>query len=170
MAGIGNQLGRRGITAGGNPTRYHTCDLPPATTTTGTDTTPVITETYIARVIVDFTSQLTGIAVLNGSAAAGNLNVILYDANGYPVASSGAVAQSGTAAYQSVPFTAAVTVVGPAVYYVGLQCSSTSARFRSHTISMVPASKKTGEVFGTVTAITPPTTFTTALGPIATTY
>jgi hypothetical protein len=170
MATVGAHLGRRGITAIGNPTRYHTGDLPPATTTTGTDTTPSITETYIARVVVKFSTTLTGIAVLNGSAVAGNLNVILYDADGNPVASSGAVAQSGTAAYQSVPFSAAVPVVGPAVYYVGLQCSSTSARFRTHIISVVPASKKTAETFGTATAITVPTTFTTGQGPIASTY
>jgi len=170
MAGSGNLLGRRGITANGNPTRYHSCDAPPIATTTGTDTTPVITETYFSRVIIHYTAQLTGIAVLNGSAVAGNLNVILYDVDGKPVASSGSVAQSGTAAYQSVPFSAAVTVVGPGVYYVGLQCSSTSARFRSHAISMCPAGKKTGETFGTATAITVPTTFTADQGPIASTY
>lgn len=170
MATVGAHLGRRGITAIGNPTRYHSCDIPPVATTTGTDTTPVITETYLSRVIVHYTAPLTGIAILNGSNVAGNLNVILYDADGQPVASSGAVAQSGTAAYQSVPFTAPVTVVGPEVYYIGLQCSSTSARFRSHPISVVPAGKKTGETFGTVTAITPPTTFTAGQGPISSTY
>jgi hypothetical protein len=170
MAGSGAQLGRRGITAGGNPTKFHTGAMPPAATTTGTDTTPVITETYIAEVFVPCTALLTGISVLNGSAVAGNLNAILFDANGQPVASSGSVAQSGTAAYQALPFTATVTVVGPATYFVGLQCSSTSARFRSHVINTMGASKKTGETFGTVTAITAPTTFTTGLGPIASTY
>jgi hypothetical protein len=170
MATVGAHLGRRGITAVGNPTRYHTADVPPLTTTTGTDTTPVVTETYLARIVVHYSTTLTGISVLNGSAVAGNLNAILYDADGQVVASSGAVAQSGTAAYQALPFTAPVTVVGPAVYYVGLQCNNTSARFRSHILSVVPGGKKTGETFGTATAITPPTTFTTGLAPIASTY
>lgn len=170
MAGNGRHLGRRGITATGNPTAFGTCHGLPHAATSGTDTTPVVTETYIAGVFVPYTATLTGISVLNGSAVAGNLNAILYDSNGYIVASSGSVAQSGTASLQALPFTAAPTVVGPAQYYVGLQCSSTSARFRSHTIGVDAAGKKTGETFGTATNITPPTTFTTALGPIATTY
>jgi hypothetical protein len=170
MAGSGNHLGRRGITAGGNPTKFHTCAAPPATTTTGTDVTPSITETYIAEVFIPCTALLTGISLLNGSAVAGNVLLTIFDANGFPVVSTASTAQAGTAAYQAVPFSAPTTVTGPATYFIGLECSSTSARFRSHIINTMGASKKTGETYGTVTAITPPTTFTTGLGPIASTY
>ena len=107
--------------------------------------------------------------MLNGSAAAGNITAHLYDANGKPMAKSASTAQSGTAAYQTLAFTAAIPVPGPARYFVGLQCSSTSARFRSHPLGNFIAGKKTGETYGTATAITT-STFTADLGPICALY
>jgi hypothetical protein len=77
-------------------------------------------------------------------------------------------AQSGTDAYQRVPFTAAYSEIGPGTFYILAQFNNTSARFNTHTLGNFGASKKTGETFDTFTTITPPTTFTTALGPIST--
>ncbi len=59
---------------------------------------------------------------------------------------------------------------GPGTYYVLVQFNNTGARFNTHTFGDFGASKKTGEVFGTFTTITPPTTFTTAQGPYASLY
>jgi hypothetical protein len=170
MADIGKHLGRRGIAARGLHTSNATGDAAPTTTTTGTDTTPVITETYIAEVFIPHNQTVTGISLLNGSAAAGNVTAILYDENGRALGQSASTAQSGTAAYQAFPLATAVSAIGPAQYFVGVQFSSTSARFRTHTIGAFPASKKTGETYGTATTITTPTTFTTAVGPIASVY
>lgn len=148
---------------------FHSGRAAPFTTTSGTDTTPVVTETYIVEVFVDHNVTLTGVKLLNGSAAAGNITAHLYDANGKPMAKSASTAQSGTAAYQAFAFSSAITVPGPARYFVGIQCNNTSARFRSHPLGNFIAGKKTGETYGTATAITT-STFTADLGPICDLY
>ena len=170
MATAGQLAFKGGITARGNVSVFATGDVPPTTTTTGTDTTPVVTETYIARVFIPINTLVTGITALNGSAVAGNVTAILYDKDGYPVAQSASTAQSGTAAYQAFAFTAAYNAVGPGLYFIGLQFNNTSARFRTHILGAFTAFKKTGETYGTATQITSPNSFTTAQGPIASTY
>ena len=164
---------QRGIDAAlpyAGPTVFATGSAPPATTTTGTDTTPSITETYLAEVFVPMNATLTGVSILNGSAVAGNVTVHLYDSDGKPIVKSASTAQSGTAAYQAIPFASTFNAKGPAKYLVGVQFDSTSARFRTHILGVFGASKKTGETYGTATAVTFPTTFTTAQGPIASVY
>lgn len=152
------------------PTSFATGQAPPPTATTGTDTTPVTTETYVSSVFIPANTTLTGIAVLNGSAVAGNITVALADSNGTVLANSASTAASGTAAYQAVAFTAPIQVKGPAEYFVLLQNSSTSNRFRSHALGRFKAGKLTGQTYGTLPAFTPPTGFTADLGPIASTY
>lgn len=148
----------------------HTGGIPATQTTDGNDTTPVVTETYIAEVFIPCRSTVTGIAFLNGSAVAGNITGILYNKDGVVVGSTASTAASGTDAYQSVNLSTAYVAEGPATYYVGLQCNNISQRFNSHILGRFGASKKTGETYGTATNITPPTTFTTAQGPIASLY
>jgi microcystin-dependent protein len=150
----------------------HTGGLPAHATGDGTDTTPVVTETYIAEVFVPGPGSvsLTGVSLFNGSAVAGNIQVALADSNGNVVAQSAATAAAGTTAYQRIPFSAAYNAIGPATFYVLLQNNNTSNRYRSHTFGDFGCSKKTGETFGTFTAITPPTTFTAGQGPIASLY
>lgn len=151
-------------------TVFHTGMAAPPTTTSGTDTTPVITEEYVAEVFVPMNALLTGVSVLNGSAVSGNYTVILYDSNGAIIANSATTAQSGTAAYQKVPFTATYLAKGPAKYFVGIQIDNTTARIRTHILGNFGASKKTAQTYGTLTTLTVPTTFTTGVGPIADTY
>jgi hypothetical protein len=169
-----SQLAKGGVNQYGSPdtevTVFATGDLPPATATTGTDTTPVITETYVARVYIPANATLTGISVLNGSAVAGNVTGILYDRNGVPIAQTASTAQAGTAAYQDLAFASTVRARGPGLHYIGIQCSSTSARIRTHAVGRFTAFKKTGETYGTATAVTSPNTFTANVGPIASTY
>ncbi len=152
------------------PTVFHTGDAAPSTTTTGTDTTPAVTEEFVAQVFVPINCQATGIAILNGSAVAGNVQLALYDSAGNLVATTASTAQAGTAAYQQVPFSAVQSLKGPAKYFIGLQCNNVGARFRTHILGNFPATKKTGQTYGTFTALTVPTTFTTAQGPIADLY
>lgn len=165
-----SQVAKGGVNCKGSVSVFHTGDAAPMTTTTGTDTTPVTTETYIARVFLPVNATLTGVALLNGSAVAGNVTAILYDRNGVPVAQSASTAQSGTAAYQQFAFSSSYRAEGPGLYFVGFQFDSTSARFRSHMLGQFTAFKKTGETYGTATAITSPNSFTTGQGPIASTY
>jgi hypothetical protein len=168
----GSQLGKGGVgTNGRGAVSVHaTGGAPPMVATVGTDTTPVVTETYIARVFIPINATLTGVSILNGSAVAGNVTAILYDHNGAPVAQSASTAQSGTAALQAIPFLAAYQAQGPGLYFIGLQFNNTSARFRSHALGAFTAFKKTGETYGTATVISSPNSFTADLGPIASTY
>lgn len=148
----------------------HTGGIPAQVSTDGNDTTPATTETYIASVQIPANCTVTGVRVFNGSAVAGNMIVGLFDSTGANVAASASTAQSGTDAYQQLAFTSPYSAKGPATYYVGVQFSSTSARLNTHAFGSFPASKKTGETYGTFTTITPPTTFTANQGPIATLY
>jgi hypothetical protein len=151
------------------PTVFHSGNIGPATTTTGTDTTPSVTETYVVEVFVPANHQSTGAALLNGTAVAGNVTAILYDSNGAPIAQSASAAQSGTAAYQKFAWSAVQNLKGPARYFIGVQFDNTGARFRSHILGNFISGKKTGETYGTATAITT-STFTTNLGPFADLY
>lgn len=142
----------------------------PHSLTAGTDTTPVVTETYIAELWIGNNQTITGLGILNGSAVAGNVHVGLFNSAGVLLAESASTAQAGIATLQKIPFTAAYTAAGPAMYYVGVQFNNVAARYRSHALGLGGASKKTGETYGTFTTITPPATFTADLGPIAGTY
>lgn len=163
-----------GIAAAGGfvntPRNIHTGATPAQVSTDGTDATPVNTETYIAEVFVPANMTITGVAVMNGSVASGNIKVGLANSSGAVVASSVSTAMSGTDAYQRVAFSSTYAAVGPATYYVLQQVDNNTARINTHTFGNFGASKKTGETYDTFTTITPPTTFTTALGPIASLY
>lgn len=152
------------------PTVFHSGNVGVGAATHGTDTTPVVTEEYVAEVFVPLNSVLTGVAVLNGSAVAGNMQCALYDSLGNIVASTASTAASGTAAYQQAPFTALVAVKGPAKYFVGVQNNNTSNRLRTHALGNFGASKKTAGTYGTFVPLTVPTTFTTGVGPVADVY
>lgn len=151
------------------PRNCHTGGCPAQVAGDGTDATPVITETYIAEVHIPAACEITGIAVFNGSVASGNIMVGLANGVGIVVALSASTAMVGTDAYQRIPFLANIRV-WPGTYYVLQQINNTTARVNMHTVGNFGASKKTGEVYGTLTAVTVPTTFTTAVGPIASLY
>ena len=171
MTTVTQKVAISGITPVGTaPTVYHTANTAPFVATSGTDTTPVVTETYLCAVRIDANTILTGISILNGSAVAGNITVALADSLGNIVAVSASTAASGTAAYQKVPFASTIFVRGPSTYFVVLQHNNTGNRYRSHNVGNTPAGKLTGQVYGTIVAFTVPTTFTADLGPIADTY
>lgn len=167
-----------GIAAAGafsaSPRNVNTCSRPAVVAADGNDSTPVITEAYIAEVFVPSNMTVTGIALFNGSNVTGTVIAGLYDSAGSPVsgAATASTAGSGTDAYQLIPFTpGTVAVAGPATYYVVTEYSSATARYNALTVGTCGASKKTSTVYGTLpTTITPPTTFTTALGNIASLY
>ena len=135
-----------------------------------TNQTPVITEVYIAEVFVPGAMSVTGVAVFNGTAVSGNMKVGLADASGAIVATSASTAASGTSAYQRVPFTAPASLTG-GIYYVLTFYDNTTQRANAHTVGSFGAAVQTGQVYATgFTTITPPTTFTTAVGPVASLY
>lgn len=165
------QVAKGGVAQfGSSASVWPTGDCPANSATMGTDTTPVVTQTYIARVFVPANSQITGVSLLNGSAVAGNVTAIVYNASGVPIGQSASTAQAGTAAYQAIPLTAAVNLRGPGLHFVGFQFDNVAARFRTHAVGVFTAFAQTGQTYGTATSFTSPNTFTTGVGPIASTY
>lgn len=150
---------------------FHTGNQPPLVSTDGTDATPVATEVYISEVFIPANVTLTGVATFNGSVASGNLKVGLANSAGAVVATSASTAMSGTDSYQRIPFTGTYAAVGPATYYVLVFIDNNTARYNAHTLGNFGAAKQTGQTYATgFTTITPPTTFTTALGAMASLY
>lgn len=153
----------------GAPRTIHTGNTPVKASTDGTDTTPVITETYIAEIEVGVGVRATGFANFNGSVASGNLKAILYNSAGTVIASSASTAMSGTDAFQRIPFSAPINL-RPGRYFVGLQVNNVTARVNTHPVGNFAQFKKTGEVYGTATTITPVSTFTANQGPMGGLY
>lgn len=166
----GGVVGAGGFTM--KPSNINTCGIPPRLSTDGTDTTPAVTETFIAQVDVPANMTLTGVAIFNGSAVAGNVVVGLADSTGAPIAAakSASTAQSGTDAFQRIPFATPYAAKGPASYFVQVQFNNTSARLNTVLFGNCSTLKQTGQVFDTLTSFTPPTTFTASVGPYAGLY
>jgi hypothetical protein len=155
-----------------SPRNISTCNEAGNADTAGfTAQTPVATEVYIAEVTVPYNATVTGVAIFNGTVASGNVKVGLANSAGAVVATSASTASAGTAVYQLVPFTAVYNAIGPATYYVLTFYDNATVRPQALTVGVCGAAKQITQVYATgFTAITPPTTFTTALGPVANLY
>lgn len=158
-----------------SPRCIHTGGTPAQNSTEGTDTAVVVTEIYVAEILVQVTCQATGVAAMWGSATEGNAKVMLFDAAGNRLAISASTDVSGYTAdsYGSnIPFAAPV-VLDPGTYYIGVMGDSSSNKLNTHILGAFGAGKIIGKAYATESGyatITPPTTFTTGLGPIASLY
>lgn len=166
-----------GVAAAGgfsvSPRNMNTGGNPPSVSTDFTDYTVVITETIRSEIFVPANTSCTGVAIFNGSAAAGNVKAWLIDSTGAAVTGcvTASTAGSGTDAYQRIPWSGgAVALKGPATYWVAVQGDNTGMKINTHTIGNFGADKQTSTVYGTLTVASAPTTFTTALGPVASLY
>ena len=148
----------------------------PDSLTAGTSTTPSATTVYLTQIYVPVNATLTGVKVSNGATVGTDKYIVaLFDSAGTPVANSAlaGATTSGADVYQAIPFTATYAAKGPGVFWIGLYVNGTTDRFRS-----IPAAGEYGgyagsvgtQVFGTVAAVTLPTTFTADKGPVAFTY
>ena len=159
------------VPTGTAATVFHSGSVGPGVAAFGTDTTPVVTETYFCEVFIPHNATLTGLSVLNGTAVSGNINVGLASSAGAIVAQSATTtAGSGTNAYQAIPFTTTYAAVGPAKYFAVVQYAATTARYRTHILGNFGAAKKTSETYGTFTSGYTTTTFATAGAIVADTY
>lgn len=173
MSAIGAQ------TPGGNVPRAsglidlkccHTGGNPPTLNTDGNDSTPVVTEAYLAEVGVNTPGISSGFANFNGSVAAGNLIAFLLDALGNQIAISAVTAMTGTDSFQKLPWVNPLALQA-GNYFVGIMASSTSARLNFHTFGFFNQGKLTGlTTMVPPTTCTPPATFTTVLGPMGTLF
>jgi len=145
--------------------------------TAGTDKTPVSGTRYSCSIFVPHNMTMTGIGYLIGSVGGTDSAIVeLHDADGTLLANS-AVAGTvvgTTATFQEIAFTAPVEVVGPSWYYLSVTMNGTTARLRvlatALGVSQTALTKSATGTFGTVGALSVPTTFTADVGPIAYTY
>lgn len=160
-----------GASASGSPRGTHTGQHAAYVSTDGNNSTPVVTETYVSEIFVPMNCTITGIALFNGSDVTGSVTVGLATAAGVPIttAKSASTAGAGTDAYQLVPFAAAYSA-SPGTYFIQVQYSSGTARYNTHTLGTHAVLVQTGQVYGTLTSFTPPTTFVTNVGNICGLY
>lgn len=141
-------------------------------------TTTVAGTRYYVSTNVTPGSVVTGIIALIG--ATGGTDKFIYelhDSTGALVATTAlagvTVGTAGT--YQQIPFTAPITIPSSSAvsltYFIVVQSNGTTAKvatFNSPTSPLLTGSA-TG-TFGTSAAITPPTTYTAGVGPVAILY
>lgn len=146
------------------------------TSLNSTGTTLANTTLYCTEVNLPANKLLTGIGVLAGTTVGtDNWLAILYDSAGNAIANSaltGAVTASAST-YQLRAFTSKYYAVGPAQYFACFQTNGTTDTARmivTGTQDAILTKGQTGGTFGTVAALTVPTTFTTAVGPYVLLY
>ncbi len=135
--------------------------------------TPVATEVYTCEIFIPANMTITGVGLLNSGTISGNVKVGLCDSAGNVLATSASTAQSGTNVFQRIPFTGTYAAKGPASYYVVVFFDNNTTRPWAHTVGNFGAGVLTGQVYATgfvSNASLAPSTFTTALGPVATLY
>jgi hypothetical protein len=154
------------------PRHIHTGSYPAIISTSGTDSTPVITETYVSEIWIPCSMTITGVALFNGSNVTGNVTVGLADSNGLPIAAalSASTAGSGTDAYQRIPFASPYAAKGPATYFLQVQYSSATARYNTHHVGNHAVTVQTSQTYGTLTSFTVPTAFVADVGNMASLY
>ncbi len=153
-------------------THLYAGEFVPAALTTGTDTAGVSTVIWVSELRINGNVLITGLSYLIGSVGGTDKAIaILYDSAGNVLASSAlAGATVGTAAtFQRLAFIAAYKA-GPGLYYVGISTNGTTAKIRTQAAGDHNTGQITGQTFGTLVAITPPTTFTAAMAPIVMTF
>jgi hypothetical protein len=134
-------------------------------------TTTGATTVYCSEVNLPSNKLLTGIALLNGTTVGTDKHyVVLYDSAGNAIANSAVagVTTSGASTYQQFAFTSTYYAVGPAQYFACFQANGTTDNVRmavTGTNDNLLTKGQTGATFGTIPALTVPTTFTTAVGP-----
>ena len=143
-------------------------------TTSGTNVTMVAGTIYWAAVFIPMNVTLTGIIFTIGTTGGTDKWIgALYNSAGTLVANSTTAGTTvGTASTkQKLAFTGTYNALGPSVYYIALQSNGTTAKMLA--LGNVTEGFVTGSVagtFGTLPSITPGSTYTSAIGPFASTY
>ncbi len=158
--------------AGLRGTHVYAGEFVPQTTTAGTDTAGVATQVWVGELRITSNTLLTGLSYLIGSVGGTDKAIaILYDSLGNVLANSAlaGVTVGTTATMQRLPFVTAYPA-GPGLYYVGISTNGTTAKIRTQAFGDTNAGVITAQTFGTLVAITPPSTFTASQAPVVMTY
>jgi hypothetical protein len=139
----------------------------------GTNAVHVAGDVHVSEVYVPEAMLATGIAILNGdTVGTDKMLVALFDSTGAVVATSALAGSttSGADAFQSRAFTAAV-YISPGRYFIGAQADGGTDKTRRIAASTyLNRASITSGAFGTIAAITPPSTQTADAGPIGFLY
>lgn len=154
------------------------CNMPfgnAALTAMGTSSVHVAGTLNISEIYVPHWNTWKGISVLNGTVVGtDNMLVALYGSNGTLIANSAVAGtlSAGASTFQARDFLTPATLP-PGRYFIGVQSNGTTAttnKFVSANGPLILTTSSTG-TFGTVpSSITPPTTFTTAVGVVGALY
>jgi hypothetical protein len=178
---------RLALPANVSPRCFYTGGTAPQVSTDFTNVAPTITILYMAEIFVPASCAVTGIALFTGASVSGNGKVGLYDIAGTLLAVSASTALSSTDSIVKIPFAsefissgAKTALANPLIltggtYYIGVIADATGVNINTHTIGNFGAGTVTGLVYATAMDtlalnVAPPTTFTTAQGPVAALY
>jgi hypothetical protein len=149
----------------------------PNSLTTGTDTTGVANQQWIAPIYVPNSMTLNGVAYLIGSVGGTDKAIVaLYNAAGTTLLANSSTAGGGTTVgtagtTQALAFTGAYAAVGPALFWVTVQTNGTTAKIRTVPLGVAPNGVQAAGGAAPASTITSvPTTFTAAYSPIAVVY
>lgn len=139
------------------------------------DKTMVAGTRYYSSINIGFPQVLTGIRAKVGTT--GGTDNWIFELHGPTGTLLATTATAGTTAgtantYQSIDFTATYNLTVPGTYFIAVQSDGTTAKLatlNAPSITGVYTGSATG-TFGTGASITPPTTYTANLGPLATIY
>lgn len=148
----------------------------PDVVTNATSATPSATAVQMTQIWIPHNQTITGVGVLNAATCGTNKWIVaIFDSSGTALANSATAGTlcSGASAFQKINFTAPVVVTGPRTLWIGVYADGTTDRYYA-----VPttgqadglAGSVTGQTFGTVAAVTLPTTFTADKGPVSYVY
>ncbi len=145
---------------------------------TYTSVTDVAGQQWFSEIYVPSSFTATGACQLNGSSVGTDLAIVaLWNSAGTLLANSNlsGTLVTGNSVYQCQAFLTPVALVGPQRYFVGIQGNATHAtEFTTYVTGSAPTGYAVGITapgsFGTITNITPTSTFTTAEGPIMVLY
>lgn len=148
----------------------------PQIVTSATSATPSATAVAVTQMRIPHNETITGIAVLNAATCGTNKWIVaLFDDTGAILANSALAGTlcSGASAYQKIAFTGTYAAKGPKTYWIALYADGATDRYYSIPTTgqgVGLAGSVTGQTFGTIAALTLPTTFTADKGPVAYVY
>jgi len=150
---------------------------PAATLTSGTDTTGIANQQWIAPVWVPCNTTLNGVSYLIGTVGGTDRAIAaLYNAAGTTLLANSTTASGGTvvgtlATMQALAFTTPYAAVGPGLYWITIQTNSTTAHIRTVPLGTAfTGIQAAGGATPAATITSVPTTFTAAYAPVAELY
>ncbi len=136
------------------------------------DKTMVAGTRYYSSIVIGNPAVLTGIQALVGTTGGSDTWVFeLHGPTGLLLAASAATTAGTASTWQRLAFTAAYTLTVPGTYFLVVQSNGNTAKLATLNSDVNPTltGSATGTQ-GTPASITPPTTYTANLGPMAMVY